>query len=279
MPHNPWGYGALSNVITLLFWQNTSCPSNMITYSWLTLRSKHIVCLAQYESTHWPHKALLAWEDELTTNKNKRLSISRPSTCCFLSYYQIRHLIMMTFMMTSSNGNIFRVTGHLCGEFTGPRWSPHTKASDAELWCFLKINGWVNNRKAGDLRRNRAHYDVIVMLFTCAISGWALTLLSTLAESGLKSTVTKWSTLSGPRFNKNMTSYQCRKSPCGDKTVVRSSYLHNGISYTCKMTFLYWIRALYVSHDDTWYGNHFRITVSLHRKSIGHLYIPLTNVQ
>ena len=24
-------------------------------------------------------------------------------------------------MMTSSNGNIFRVTGHLCGEFTGSR--------------------------------------------------------------------------------------------------------------------------------------------------------------
>ena len=41
------------------------------------------------------------------------------------------------FMMTSSNGNIFRVTGHLCGEFTGPRWIPRTKASDAELWCFL----------------------------------------------------------------------------------------------------------------------------------------------
>ena len=40
-------------------------------------------------------------------------------------------------MMTSSNGNIFRVTGYLCGEFTGPRWIPHTKASDAELWCFL----------------------------------------------------------------------------------------------------------------------------------------------
>ena len=39
--------------------------------------------------------------------------------------------------MTSSNGNIFRVTGHLCGEFTGRRWIPRTKASDAELWCFL----------------------------------------------------------------------------------------------------------------------------------------------
>ena len=39
-------------------------------------------------------------------------------------------------MMTSSNGNIFRVTGHLCGEFTGHRWIPRTKASDAEF-CFL----------------------------------------------------------------------------------------------------------------------------------------------
>ena len=27
------------------------------------------------------------------------------------------------------------------------------------------INGWVNNREAGDLRRHRAHYDVIVMCF------------------------------------------------------------------------------------------------------------------
>ena len=46
---------------------------------------------------------------------------------------------------------IFRVTGPLCGEFTGDRWIPLTKASDADLWCFLWsspwINGWVNNRK------------------------------------------------------------------------------------------------------------------------------------
>ena len=42
-------------------------------------------------------------------------------------------------MMTSSNGNICRVTGPLCGEFTGLRWIPHTKAGDAELWCFLRL--------------------------------------------------------------------------------------------------------------------------------------------
>ena len=39
--------------------------------------------------------------------------------------------------MTLSNGNIFCFTGHLCGEFIGHRWIPRTKASDAELWCFL----------------------------------------------------------------------------------------------------------------------------------------------
>ena len=40
-------------------------------------------------------------------------------------------------MMTSWNGIIFRVTDPLCGEFTGHRWIPHTKASDTELWCFV----------------------------------------------------------------------------------------------------------------------------------------------
>ena len=47
----------------------------------------------------------------------------------------------------------------------------------------------------------------------------------------------------GPRFNIKMSSYRYRKSHCGDKTVVRSSYLHNGISYTGKITSFYWIRA------------------------------------
>ena len=70
--------------------------------------------------------------------------------------------------MTSSNGNIFRVTGRLCGEFTGHRWIPSTKASDAELLFSLIcawINGWVNNGEAGDLRRHRSHYDVSVTVY------------------------------------------------------------------------------------------------------------------
>ena len=69
-------------------------------------------------------------------------------------------------MMTSSNGNIFRVTGPLCGEFTGHRWIPRTKEWRGALMFSLIcawIKDWVNNREAGDLIRHRAHYDVTVM--------------------------------------------------------------------------------------------------------------------
>ena len=62
---------------------------------------------------------------------------------------------------------------------------------------------------------------------------------------------------SGPRFNINMTSCQFRKSHCGDKTILRPSYLHNGISHTGKTTSLYWIRALVnISEVKAWKGNY-----------------------
>ena len=50
----------------------------------------------------------------------------------------------------------------------------------------------------------------------------------------LHTLIARFHTRPGPRFNIKMISYQYRKSHCGDKTVVRSSYLHNGISYTGK---------------------------------------------
>ena len=43
-----------------------------------------------------------------------------------------------------------------------PAQSPVTWSFDVSLICAL-INGWVNNREAGDLGRHRGHYDVIVM--------------------------------------------------------------------------------------------------------------------
>ena len=55
-------------------------------------------------------------------------------------YYHSRLLKWHCNMMTSSNGNLFRVTGLLYGIFTGHPWLPLTKASDAELWCFFYLS-------------------------------------------------------------------------------------------------------------------------------------------
>ena len=48
---------------------------------------------------------------------------------------------------------------------------------------------------------------------------------------------------SGPWFDIKMSSDQYRKYHYGDKTILWPSYLHNGISYTGKITSLYWIKA------------------------------------
>ena len=52
------------------------------------------------------------------------------------------------------------------GIHRSPVTSPHKgqwrRALMFSLICVW-INGWVHNREAGDLRRNQAHYDVIVM--------------------------------------------------------------------------------------------------------------------
>ena len=65
-------------------------------------------------------------------------------------------------MVTSSKGNIFRVTGPLCGEFTDGQWiSPH-KGHWRRALVFYFICAWTNGW-AGDLWRHRAHYDVTLM--------------------------------------------------------------------------------------------------------------------
>ena len=69
--------------------------------------------------------------------------------------------VMMT---TSSNENIFRVTGALCDRWPvdSPHKGPWRGALTFSLICAW-TNGWANNRGAGDLRRHRAHYDAILM--------------------------------------------------------------------------------------------------------------------
>ena len=46
----------------------------------------------------------------------------------------------MCFMMTSSNGNIFRVTGHLCGEFTGEFTAQRPVTRSFDVFFHLCLN-------------------------------------------------------------------------------------------------------------------------------------------
>ena len=78
-------------------------------------------------------------------------------------------------MMTSSNGNIFRVTGPYWGIHRSPVNFPHKDQWRGALVFSLicaRIHGWTNNREAGDLRRHHALYDVIVKTIStaCTIS-------------------------------------------------------------------------------------------------------------
>ena len=61
------------------------------------------------------------------------------------------------------------------GIHRSPVNSPHKGQWRGALMFTLicaRINGWVNNREAGDLRRYRAHYDVIVMVITDKEGDW-----------------------------------------------------------------------------------------------------------
>ena len=63
------------------------------------------------------------------------------------------------------------------GIHRSPVNSPHKGQWRGALMFTLicaRINGWVNTRESGDLRRYRPHYDVIVMDYTTVIwSEWA----------------------------------------------------------------------------------------------------------
>ena len=56
----------------------------------------------------------------------------------------------------------------------------------------------------------------------------------------------------GWSFNIKMLFYQDKKSSCGDKMVIRSSYLQNRNSYTSYMISLYWIRAQTSTGTPCW---------------------------
>ena len=59
------------------------------------------------------------------------------------------------------------------GIHRSPVNSPHKgQWRGALLFSLICLNSWVNNHEAGDLRRHRAHYDVIVMECLGGVQCW-----------------------------------------------------------------------------------------------------------
>ena len=117
------------NINHEIYWKIDGGDISCIAISWLYLDIFEIQTITLGE---------ISVETEIvkTSYMNSPLTASR-FIWAHIFRRSIYKLQLKEFMMTSSNGNIFLVTGHLCREFTGPRWIPRTKANDAELWCFL----------------------------------------------------------------------------------------------------------------------------------------------
>ena len=91
---------------------NTHSPAYYIRDSWENITEKIL-----YVESLQVYTMIIMIQCNVYTKEHDHQFIMYPIRCIY--------------MMTSSNGNLFRVTGPLCGEITCHRWIPHTKASDA----------------------------------------------------------------------------------------------------------------------------------------------------
>ena len=105
----------------ILFWLSWDAISNEYYYIW------HRPSVRVYLMKYAQFCHVFFWSDYIMSTR----------WFCDLSFTNVKVNALGQCMMTSSNGNVFRATGPLWGESTSDRWIRLTKASDAELWCFL----------------------------------------------------------------------------------------------------------------------------------------------
>ena len=86
--------------------------------------------------------------------------------CYFLHYWKLHGLLFKhavnSYMMTSSNGDIFHVTGPLCGNPTVTSDSPYKDQSQGALMFSLICtwtNGWANNWDANECKCKLKGYN------------------------------------------------------------------------------------------------------------------------
>ena len=99
--------------------------------------------------THWPWRRRMASQNLMTpplfnqTNKMAHSQLKSKNLLYrgnqYFSSGKIYPSLSNIELVHPRWRHIFRVTDHLCGEFTGHRWIPHTKASDASFDVFFDL--------------------------------------------------------------------------------------------------------------------------------------------
>ena len=135
---------------------------------------------------HWTLESKFQWNfNQTITVSFKKMQIKMPfanwwSFCLAINMSTYQHFLDLhaTWFMWPDNVwhstwwrhqmETFSALLALCaGNSPVPMNSPHKGQWRGALMfslIFVCINGWVNNRETGDLRRYRGHYDVIVMI-------------------------------------------------------------------------------------------------------------------
>ena len=100
-------------------------------------------------------------------------TLARVCVLCFLPEQVVEHTVAMTPWSLCAHDDVIkwkhfpRYWHFVRGIHRSPVNSPHKGQWRVALMfslIYIRINGWVNNREAGNLRRHRAHYDVIAMV-------------------------------------------------------------------------------------------------------------------
>ena len=103
--------------------------------------------------------------DDVTIQRDNLMTAVHDDVAVGIYFYSTSHKVCACIFITWWRHQMkkIRVTGPLCGEFTGPGEFPTQRPVMRSFGVFFYLRGRVNTGEACDLRGHQAHYGVIVM--------------------------------------------------------------------------------------------------------------------
>ena len=122
----------------------TSSNVFQLSQYWMLHSRASVYVMSQYVMIYKEHGRLVLTKHWIINRSLTRARFSIKIMQYKISHYKDKTISLRKIFIVKTlswwrhqNGNIFRVTGPLCGEFTDHRRTPLTKASGVELRCFL----------------------------------------------------------------------------------------------------------------------------------------------